>query len=154
MRHRSHARHGALWTPTALPIREEAFPYVVSHGQGYSRFEHVSHGISLALLQYVPPDDPIKISRLTIQNQSGRSRRLSITAYVEWVLGASRTASAPFVVSPSLRIGDPEDEDGARLRVLDPDLASVRFDRESTKGEPEPASTPARLQAARLELTA
>jgi cyclic beta-1,2-glucan glucanotransferase len=89
---------GELWTPTALPIRGEA-PYVVSHGQGYSRFEHVSHGISLALLQYVPPDDPIKISRLTIQNQSGRSRRLSITAYVEWVLGASRTASAPFVVT-------------------------------------------------------
>ncbi len=70
---------GALWTPTALPIREDALPYVVSHGQGYSRFEHVSHGIALALLQYVPPDDPIKISRLTITNQSGRSRRLSIT---------------------------------------------------------------------------
>jgi cyclic beta-1,2-glucan synthetase len=90
---------GAVWTPTALPIREEAFPYVVSHGQGYSRFGHVSHGISLALLQYVPPDDPIKISRLTITNQSGRPRRLSITAYVEWVLGASRAASAPFIVT-------------------------------------------------------
>jgi cyclic beta-1,2-glucan synthetase len=90
---------GAVWTPTALPIREEAFPYVVSHGQGYSRFEHVSHDLSLTLLQYVPPDDPIKISRLTIKNQSGRSRRLSITAYVEWVLGSSRTASAPFVVT-------------------------------------------------------
>ena len=90
---------GALWTPTALPIREYAFPYVVSHGQGYSRFEHVSHGIALTLLQYVPPDDPIKISRLTITNQSGRSRRLSITAYVEWVLGPSRAASAPFVMT-------------------------------------------------------
>ena len=42
------------WTPTALPIREEAVPYVVSHGQGYSRFEHVSNGIALELLQYVP----------------------------------------------------------------------------------------------------
>ena len=90
---------GTLWTPTALPIREEAFPYVVRHGQGYSRFEHTSHGISLELLQYVPANDPIKISRLKIKNQSGRSRRLSITAYVEWVLGASRTASAPFVVT-------------------------------------------------------
>jgi cyclic beta-1,2-glucan synthetase len=89
---------GAVWTPTALPIREDS-PYVVRHGHGYSRFEHASHGIGLALLQYVPPDGPIKISRLTITNESGRSRRLSITAYVEWVLGPSRAASAPFVVT-------------------------------------------------------
>ena len=91
---------GALWGPTALPIRDEAAPYVARHGQGYSRFEHTSHGISLELLQYVPLDDPIKISRLTIQ-QSVRaaSRRLSVTAYVEWVLGASRGASAPFIVT-------------------------------------------------------
>ncbi len=90
---------GMLWTPTALPIREEAFPYVVRHGQGYSRFEHTSHGIALELLQYVPLHDPIKISRLTIRNQSSRPRRLSVTAYVEWVLGASRAATAPFVVT-------------------------------------------------------
>jgi cyclic beta-1,2-glucan synthetase len=90
---------GALWGPTALPIREEASPYVVRHGQGYSRFEHSSHGIALELLQYVALDDPIKISRLKIHNHSGRSRRLSITAYVEWVLGVSRAASAPFVVT-------------------------------------------------------
>ena len=90
---------GEIWGPTALPIREENSSYVARHGQGYSRFEHVSHGISLELLQYVPADDPIKISRLKIANHSGRSRRLSVTAYVEWVLGASRCASAPFIVT-------------------------------------------------------
>ena len=90
---------GEVWGPTALPIREDASSYVVRHGQGYSRFEHLSHGISLELLQYVPIDDPIKISRLKITDRSGRSRRLSVTAYVEWVLGASRWTSAPFVVT-------------------------------------------------------
>jgi len=44
-----------------------------------------------------PTGDPIKISRLTLMNVSGRARRLSVTAYVEWVLGPSRTASAAFV---------------------------------------------------------
>jgi cyclic beta-1,2-glucan synthetase len=90
---------GELWGPTALPIREEAAPYVVRHGQGYSRFEHTSHGIALDLLQFVPPDDPVKISRLVIENRSGRARRLSVTAYVEWVLGVSRSASSPHVVT-------------------------------------------------------
>ena len=46
-----------------------------------------------------PVDDPIKISRLKIANHSGRPRRLSVTAYVEWALGSSRSASAPFVVT-------------------------------------------------------
>ena len=45
------------------------------------------------------PGHPIKISRLTIVNKSGRERRLSITGYVEWALGASRTAAAPFLVT-------------------------------------------------------
>ena len=88
---------GVLWSPTALPIREGVGQYISRHGQGYSRFEHSSHGISLELLQYVPPIDSIKISRLKIKNNSRRTRRLSITAYVEWVLAASREASAPFV---------------------------------------------------------
>src|SRR3972149_3318327 len=78
---------GELWGPTALPIREESGLYVARHGQGYSRFEHVSHGVGLELLQFVPLDDPIKVSRLTIRNDSDRPRRRSVTAYVGGRLG-------------------------------------------------------------------
>jgi cyclic beta-1,2-glucan synthetase len=90
---------GALWCPTALPIRDQDGSYLVRHGQGYSRFEHTAHGIGLELLQYVPLDDPIKISRLKIRNHSTQARRLSVTAYAEWVLGTSRGVSAQFVVT-------------------------------------------------------
>jgi cyclic beta-1,2-glucan synthetase len=90
---------GLLWGPTSLPIREEARPYVIRHGQGYSRFEHTAHGIALDLLQFVPLEDPIKISRLTLENRSAEKRRLSVTAYAEWVLGVGRTGSAAFVVT-------------------------------------------------------
>jgi cyclic beta-1,2-glucan synthetase len=90
---------GEIWTATALPIRNDAARYIARHGQGYSRFEHVSYGIALDLLQFVAPGDPVKISRLKIKNVSGRRRRLSITAYVEWVLGPSRTICAPYVVT-------------------------------------------------------
>ncbi|MGA3000310.1 MAG: glucoamylase family protein [Acetobacteraceae bacterium] len=88
---------GELWCPTAQPIRRDSATYVARHGWGYSRFEHDAHGIATDLLQYVPIGDPIKISRLTLMNVSGRTRRLSVTAYVEWVLGPSRTTSAAFV---------------------------------------------------------
>ena len=90
---------GDVWGPTALPIRDKSASYAARHGQGYSRFDHASHGISLELLQYVPVDDSIKISRLKITNLSGRVRNLSVTAYVEWVLGQNRSATAPFVVT-------------------------------------------------------
>ncbi|MGZ8196311.1 MAG: GH36-type glycosyl hydrolase domain-containing protein, partial [Methylosarcina sp.] len=88
-----------LWSPTALPIRVDNASYVIRHGQGYSRFEHASHGIHSDLLQFVSPNDPIKISSLTLTNVSGRARRLTVAAYVEWVLGASRTVTASHVIT-------------------------------------------------------
>ena len=88
---------GELWGATALPIRRPRVTYVVHHGRGYSRFEHTQLGIALELLQFVPLEAPIKLSRLTIRNVSARTRRLSLTAYVEWVLGASRSATSPFI---------------------------------------------------------
>jgi cyclic beta-1,2-glucan synthetase len=90
---------GVLWSPTALPIRDQMATYTARHGRGYSRFEHTAHDIETDLLQYVPLDAPIKISRLTIRNRSNRVRHLRVTAYVEWVLGPSRSASLPFVAT-------------------------------------------------------
>jgi cyclic beta-1,2-glucan synthetase len=90
---------GELWGPTALPIRSDESTYIARHGPGYSRFEHLRDGIALDLVQFVPLDESLKISVLTIENRSGRSRRLSVTAYAEWVLGTSRGAAAPHIVS-------------------------------------------------------
>jgi cyclic beta-1,2-glucan synthetase len=90
---------GEIWGPTALPIREKATTYTIRHGQGFSRFNHASHGVDVELLQFVPVEDSIKISRLKITNQSGRPRALSVTAYVEWVLGANRSATAAFILT-------------------------------------------------------
>jgi len=90
---------GVFWTPTVLPVRQDDWPYIARHGAGYSRFQHTSHGIGLDLLQYVAMEDPVKISRLMITNTSGRTRRLSVTAYVEWALGASRRVNAPYIIT-------------------------------------------------------
>ncbi|HEX5709551.1 MAG TPA: glucoamylase family protein, partial [Pyrinomonadaceae bacterium] len=89
---------GTIWTTTPLPVRETE-PYVVRHGQGYTVFEHTSHGFSQELLQFVPSDAPVKISVLRLRNRTDRRRRLSVTSYAELVLGVTRGASAPHVVT-------------------------------------------------------
>ncbi len=90
---------GDLWSPTPLPIREPASSYVVRHCFGHSRFEHSSRGIVLELLQFVPLEDPVKISRLKVINRSGEVRLLSITHYAEWILGNQRSRTAPFIIT-------------------------------------------------------
>ena len=89
---------GELWTPTAQPIGDGG-NYVARHGFGYSRFEHEADDVALDLLQYVPLDAPVKISRLTLHNRSARTRHLSVTGYVEWVLGTSRNPASPFIAT-------------------------------------------------------
>jgi len=90
---------GELWGATPLPIRQPTATYVTHHGFGYSRFEHTSHGIALDLVQFVPLADPLKISRLKIVNRSNESRQLSVTHYLDWVLGNQRSRTASFIVT-------------------------------------------------------
>jgi cyclic beta-1,2-glucan synthetase len=89
---------GTIWSATPLPIRERE-PYIVRHGQGYSVFEHTSHGVSQELLVFAPLDAPVKISLLRLRNRTGRTRRLSITNYNELVMGVSRPSSARYIIT-------------------------------------------------------
>lgn len=88
----------ALWTATALPIRSLG-TYLARHGFGYSRFEHSAHEIDASLLMFVPLDEPVKISALTLTNRGTRTRRLSLTAFADWALGPSRSATAAHVIT-------------------------------------------------------
>ncbi len=47
----------------------------------------------------MPLDDAVKISRLTLRNTTTRALRVSVTAYVEWVLAPSRTGALATVVT-------------------------------------------------------
>lgn len=97
---------GTTWTPTPLPIRESQ-SYLIRHGQGYTVFEHASHGISQELLVFAPMDAAVKISLLRLRNRTERRRRISVTSYQELVLGVIREQSAPHIVT------DMEEHEGA-----------------------------------------
>ena len=88
--------NGNFWSPTPLPARGSG-PYVCRHGFGYTVFEHLEDGIRSELWMYVAIDAPVKFFVLRIKNVSGRQRKISVTSFVEWVLGDLRPKSAVHV---------------------------------------------------------
>ena len=89
---------GRFWSPTALPVRAEG-QYVTRHGFGYSVFEHDEQAIHSELTTFVALDAPIKYSVVKLRNDSTVPRKLSVTGYVEWVLGDLRPKSSMHVVT-------------------------------------------------------
>ncbi|MBL8854347.1 MAG: cyclic beta 1-2 glucan synthetase, partial [Planctomycetaceae bacterium] len=89
---------GEFWSPTPLPARGDR-PYDCRHGFGYSVFETTQNGIYSELWVYVAVDAPIKFAVLKVGNRSGRPRKLSATAYCEWVLGEMRSKGMLHVVT-------------------------------------------------------
>lgn len=85
-------QNGRFWSPTPQPARG-ATPYIIRHGFGYTVFEHTESGVRSELWVYVAMDASVKFMVLKLKNISGRSRRLSVTGYWEWVLGDLRQKS-------------------------------------------------------------
>jgi len=85
---------GEWWTatPGSQPARgdESLSAYRAVHAAGRSTFSHARFGIESVLEMAVPAEDPVKISRLTLTNTGDRPRRLTITSFVELVLGTER----------------------------------------------------------------
>jgi cellobiose phosphorylase len=89
---------GAFWSPTALPCGG-AGDYVTRHGFGYSSFAHVQDGIASELTVFVDLEAAIKFSRVTLRNLSPNTRSVSVTGYVEWVLGDLQAKSTLHVTT-------------------------------------------------------
>jgi cyclic beta-1,2-glucan synthetase len=75
-----------FWSPMPGPTPAAA-EYWVRHGFGYTTFEHESHGLSQETTLFMARDEPVKLTRLRIENRSDRSRRLSLFSYSHWALG-------------------------------------------------------------------
>ena len=88
---------GEVWTPTPLPAGADQ-PYRVTHGAGYTIFEHNSHGLRQYLTLFASPEDPVKIIHLKVENTLSHTRRITATQYVEWVLGTTHAASMAYII--------------------------------------------------------
>lgn len=89
---------GTFWSPMPFPCGG-AVPNTVRHGFGYSVFEHLEHSIYSESRVYAAIDDAVKFTAIKIRNESDRVRDLSVTGYVEWVLGDMRSKTGMHVTT-------------------------------------------------------
>lgn len=89
---------GTVWTVTPSPIRE-LDAYRTTHSQGYTVFEHNSHGIDQELTVFVPLNLPVRIQKVKLRNTGLKKRTLTLTAYTEWVLGNDREETGMYIIT-------------------------------------------------------
>ncbi len=153
---------GYFWSPTPWPSRGQGY-YVCRHGFGYSVFKHTEDDIDSELLVYAALDAPIKFAVLRVRNKSGRLRRLSVTGYIEWVLGELRSKSMMHVITEIdpgtgalLARNAYNEEFGERIAFFDVDdtTRSYSGDRMEFIGRNGTLSNPAAMSLPRLSCRA
>jgi len=89
---------GKIMTPTSLG-RKDGGNYRVRHGFGYTVFYHEEQKIEQELRVFTPLEEPLKLWELKLNNTSDQERYLTLTYYVEWVLGVERDQTNPYILT-------------------------------------------------------
>jgi len=89
---------GNFWSPSPFP-KKSNLPFVITHGFGYSIFEHKEEGVHSEMTVFVDKDLPVKFIVLKLKNESGRERQLSATGFLEIILGDVRSKTNMHVLS-------------------------------------------------------
>jgi len=77
---------GEYWSLSWQPVGKDldSARYTVRHGLSYTRFLCEYGGISAEQLLLIPVDDAVQLCAVTVKNDSGRERSLSVFNYLEW----------------------------------------------------------------------
>ncbi|MEO5648724.1 MAG: glucoamylase family protein [Ginsengibacter sp.] len=89
---------GKFWSPSPYPAKGKT-AYITTHGFGYTYHEHIEDDLSSEMKVFVDKDAPIKFVVLTLKNQSGRLRKLSVTGFLEIILGDVRSKTNMHILS-------------------------------------------------------
>ncbi len=79
---------GAVWSAAYQPTAKEPDSYLVEFLAEKAAFERLDHEITTRLEVAVSPGDDAEVRRVSLTNQSDRSREIELTSYVELGLGA------------------------------------------------------------------
>ena len=77
---------GQFWSQSWAPTRRDPAEHktVCRHGVGYTRMESSCRGIDSQVLYLVPPEEPLEIWDVTVQNPGDRERTIDVFGFCEW----------------------------------------------------------------------
>ncbi len=87
---------GRFWSPMAGAAGVPTLA-VARHGFGYSVFESSVQDIDCELTVFCHMNEPVKFALIKLTNRSNRSRSLSVTSYVQWVLAETAERTLPHI---------------------------------------------------------
>ncbi len=90
--------NGKWWSPTPT-IGQSDSAFITKHGFGYSIFQHMEENIFTEMCVFVDLELSVKYIMIKCQNKSKRPRKLSVTGYVEWVLGDYRSKTQMHILT-------------------------------------------------------
>ncbi len=80
---------GDYWSATYQPTTHAADSFACRHGIGYTVFEQEFRDIMSKLTMFVATDAPCELWLLEVSNRGPGARRISLTSYLEFCLGAA-----------------------------------------------------------------
>ncbi len=149
---------GDTWSATPAPLGHDT-AYTVRHGAGESVFEAERNGIATRLTVGMAADEPVRLSVLRVTNRDIAERRIRLTAYVEWTLGAQRERTLHHVRTtfvPELgavfarNYFDPQFHDHVAFCALSEPVAGHTGDRRAFLGRNGSVQEPAGLRRRQL----
>ncbi|MDA8439208.1 MAG: protein ndvB [Propionibacterium sp.] len=87
-------RTGHLWSATAEPVPAAPDEYIVRFAEDRARYVRRDGDLSTTLECHLSPESDAMVQRITIRNDGGLSRRLTVTSYAEPVLAEPRGDAA------------------------------------------------------------
>ncbi len=79
---------GEYWSANWQPVMAKPEFWEARIGLGYNKISSINKKIQTDITYFVPLDEDLEIWDLTIKNLSDKKRNISVTSYVEWVLGS------------------------------------------------------------------
>lgn len=79
---------GEYWSANWQPIMKTADFWEARIGLGYNKITSINHKIQSDVTFFVPLDEDLEIWDISLKNLSEKKRSISVTSYIEWVLGA------------------------------------------------------------------